>query len=164
MNLPFIRFCAKKNYLGTCLCSFVEVNGAIVVVWISQRSFLQSYSLYVSFISYFCANLLNFLSSYFQYCNVELVDIIISSFKCILWCFTHYATFPYKFHAVSQNTCRNIFKCPMLFHMYTDMFYTRAWSFVVQLYLWILQSNDNNSWSRALLEKLTVAHVIFNFE
>jgi len=77
--------------------------------------------------------------------------------------FTHYATFPYKFHAVSQNTCKDIFKCPMLFHMYTDMFYRRGSSFVVQLYLWILQSNDNNSWSRAL-EKLIVAHVIFNFE
>jgi hypothetical protein len=52
----------RKNSVGTCLCSYVEVNGAIVVVWISPCSFLRTYSLYVFFISYFCANLPNFLS------------------------------------------------------------------------------------------------------
>lgn len=95
---------------------------------------------------------------------MELVDILISGFTCIWWCFIHYVTFPYKFHAVMQNTCKDIFKCPMLFHMYRNMFYTRGWPFVVQLYLWILQNNDINLWSRALLEKLIVTHVIFNFE
>ena len=81
-------------------------------------------------------------------------------FTCIVWCFTRYITLPYEFHAVSQITYKDVIKCPLLFHMYTDMFYIRGWAYVVQLYLWILQSNENNSWSRALLEKWTVAHVI----